>query len=124
MVNEKNRANLHTEMFPLNPLLKLNGVKKKFLTDELETHALWDIHLEVQKGVRSQRLDEMEAWALLRKVMAEIDVVVIAFNDAGNVQLANDAAARALGRASASLLGCDASSVGLADLLGERPLAS
>jgi putative ABC transport system ATP-binding protein len=31
-------------------LLKLDGIKKVFLTDELETHALWDIHLEVRKG--------------------------------------------------------------------------
>lgn len=31
-------------------LLKLDGIKKVFLTEELETHALWDIHLEVRKG--------------------------------------------------------------------------
>ena len=31
-------------------LLKLDGIKKVFLTDELETHALADIHLEVRKG--------------------------------------------------------------------------
>jgi putative ABC transport system ATP-binding protein len=31
-------------------LLKLDGIKKVFLTDELETHALSDVHLEVRKG--------------------------------------------------------------------------
>jgi putative ABC transport system ATP-binding protein len=31
-------------------LLKLDGIKKVFLTDELETHALSDIHLEIGKG--------------------------------------------------------------------------
>jgi putative ABC transport system ATP-binding protein len=31
-------------------LLKLDGIKKVFLTDELETHALADIHLEIQRG--------------------------------------------------------------------------
>src|SRR5215472_829724 len=31
-------------------LLKLNGIKKIFLTDELETHALSDVHLEIKKG--------------------------------------------------------------------------
>lgn len=31
-------------------LLKLDGIKKVFLTDELETHALADIHLQVKKG--------------------------------------------------------------------------
>jgi len=32
------------------PLLKLDNVKKVFLTDEVETHALSGIHLEIQKG--------------------------------------------------------------------------
>jgi putative ABC transport system ATP-binding protein len=31
-------------------LLKLVGIKKVFLTDELETHALSDVHLEIRKG--------------------------------------------------------------------------
>lgn len=31
-------------------LLKLDGIRKVFTTDELETHALSDIHLEIQKG--------------------------------------------------------------------------
>ena len=31
-------------------LLKLNGIKKVFLTEELETHALSEIHLEIRKG--------------------------------------------------------------------------
>lgn len=32
------------------PLLKLEGIKKVFVTDELETHALSDIHLEIHQG--------------------------------------------------------------------------
>ena len=32
------------------PLLRLEGVKKVFLTDEVETHALAGIHLEVNRG--------------------------------------------------------------------------
>jgi len=31
-------------------LIKLEGVKKVFYTDEVETHALSEIHLEVKKG--------------------------------------------------------------------------
>ncbi len=31
-------------------LLKLTGIKKVFLTDELETHALSNVHLEIRKG--------------------------------------------------------------------------
>jgi putative ABC transport system ATP-binding protein len=32
------------------PLIRLNGNKKVFYTDEVETHALQDIHVEVQPG--------------------------------------------------------------------------
>ena len=35
---------------PGEVLIKLDGIKKVFLTDELETHALAEIHLEVNKG--------------------------------------------------------------------------
>ena len=31
-------------------LIKMEGVKKVFYTDEVETHALEEIHLEIQKG--------------------------------------------------------------------------
>jgi putative ABC transport system ATP-binding protein len=32
------------------PLIHLEGVKKIFYTDEIETHALDGIHLEIQRG--------------------------------------------------------------------------
>jgi putative ABC transport system ATP-binding protein len=32
------------------PLISLTGIKKVFYTDEVETHALSDIHLEIQRG--------------------------------------------------------------------------
>ncbi|MHB1326634.1 MAG: ABC transporter ATP-binding protein [Gemmatimonadales bacterium] len=35
---------------PGETLIKLEGIKKVFLTDELETHALADIHLGIEKG--------------------------------------------------------------------------
>ena len=31
-------------------LIRLEGIKKVFYTDEVETHALSDIHLEVDRG--------------------------------------------------------------------------
>lgn len=31
-------------------LISLNGVRKVFLTDEIETHALSDVHLDIKKG--------------------------------------------------------------------------
>jgi putative ABC transport system ATP-binding protein len=33
-----------------SPLLRLAGIRKVFLTDEVETHALQDVHLEIQRG--------------------------------------------------------------------------
>ena len=33
-----------------DPLIALAGIKKVFYTDEVETHALSDIHLEIRKG--------------------------------------------------------------------------
>jgi len=32
------------------PLIRLSGIKKVFYTDEVETHALQDIHLEIAPG--------------------------------------------------------------------------
>jgi two-component system, NtrC family, nitrogen regulation sensor histidine kinase NtrY len=68
--------------------------------------------------LRDHRLGEMEAWALLRKVMAEVDVVVLAFDDRGRLRLANDAAARLLGRPAASMSGEHAAALGIDEVLG------
>ena len=32
------------------PLISLKGIKKVFFTDEVETHALADVHFEIRKG--------------------------------------------------------------------------
>src|SRR6185436_12055826 len=34
----------------MDPLIRLDGIKKVFYTDEVETHALADIHLTIAKG--------------------------------------------------------------------------
>jgi putative ABC transport system ATP-binding protein len=33
-----------------DPLIRLDGIRKVFLTDEVETHALSEIHLEIKRG--------------------------------------------------------------------------
>lgn len=72
--------------------------------------------------LRDHRLGEMEAWSLLRKVMAEIDVVVLSFEADGRVRLANEAASRALGLSSSRLVGRSARELGIDALLaGEAP---
>jgi two-component system, NtrC family, nitrogen regulation sensor histidine kinase NtrY len=68
--------------------------------------------------LREHRLGELEAWSLLRKVMAEVDVVVLAFDNDGRLKLANDAAAKALGVSSAtSLFGTYANQLGVEELV-------
>ena len=67
--------------------------------------------------LRTQRLGAMEATALLRTVMAEIDVAVFAFDDADRVRLVNRAGERLLAQPAERLLGRTAEQVGLADVL-------
>ena len=73
--------------------------------------------------LRAQRLGAMEATALLRTVMAEIDVAIFAFDDgerAAARESRRRAAARAAGRAAAR---ADGRAVGLADCLERRVAA-
>jgi nitrogen fixation/metabolism regulation signal transduction histidine kinase len=72
--------------------------------------------------LRTQRLGAMEATALLRTVMAEIDVAVFAFDEADRVRLVNRAGERLLAQPVERLLGRTAEQVGLADgLEGPSP---
>jgi len=72
--------------------------------------------------LRAQRLGALEATALLRRVMEEIDVAIFAFDAAQTLRLVNRSGAALLGRAPERLLGRDASSLGLAgSLSGETP---
>jgi two-component system, NtrC family, nitrogen regulation sensor histidine kinase NtrY len=64
--------------------------------------------------LRTQRLGAMEATALLRTVMAEIDVAVFAFDGADRVRLVNRAGERLLSQPAERLLGRTAEQVGLA----------
>lgn len=67
--------------------------------------------------LRTQRLGAMEATALLKTVMSEIDVAVFAFDEEDRVRLVNRAGERLLAQASERLLGKTAEQVGLADQL-------
>jgi len=33
-----------------SPLIRMQGIRKVFLTDEVETHALSDVHFDIRKG--------------------------------------------------------------------------
>jgi PAS domain S-box-containing protein len=72
--------------------------------------------------LRTQRLGALEATALLRTVMSDIDVAVFAFDDSSRLRLVNSAGERLLGSAAERLLGHTPEQVGLADCLeGESP---
>ena len=72
--------------------------------------------------LRAQRLGALEATALLRRVMDEIDVAIFAFDAAHALRLVNRSGAALLGRPPEQLLGRDATSLGLASsLAGETP---
>jgi len=67
--------------------------------------------------LREQRLGALEASALLRTVMTEIEVAVFTFDDARRLKLVNRAGERLLARPSEQLLDRTAVELGLGDLL-------
>jgi nitrogen fixation/metabolism regulation signal transduction histidine kinase len=67
--------------------------------------------------LRAQRLGALEATALLRKVMEEIDVAVFTFDAGHRLRLTNRAGERLLGRAAERLLAGTAEELGLAACL-------
>jgi len=81
----------------------------------LEANALGEV-------LREQRVGALEATALLRKVMEEIDVAVFAFDGDERVRLVNRAGARLLGSVPERVQGRTAGEVGLGFCLrGETP---
>jgi nitrogen fixation/metabolism regulation signal transduction histidine kinase len=72
--------------------------------------------------LRERRLGALEATALLRRVMGEIDVAVLAFDDTGALRLINAGGERLLGQPVERLLGRRADELGLAACLeGDAP---
>ena len=67
--------------------------------------------------LRDQRLGALEATALLRKVMEEIDVAAFAFDPQQALRLVNRAGERLLAQPAERLLARDATSLGLAEYL-------
>ena len=83
--------------------------------------ALLEINL-LGDTLRAQRLGAMEATALLRAVMAEIDVAIFAFDAYDAMRLANRAGERLLGQPFERLAGRSAVALGLAPMLtGDSP---
>ena len=71
--------------------------------------------------LHEQRLGALEATALLRKVMAEIDVAVFAFDAGDALRLLNRAGERLLAAPGERLIGLSADALGLGPLLAGEP---
>jgi two-component system, NtrC family, nitrogen regulation sensor histidine kinase NtrY len=83
--------------------------------------AYWEVN-QLTDVLQEQRLGAVEASALLGKVMAEIDVAVLAFDGSGRLRLVNPAGTRLLGARPRDLVGRTAAELGLGDTLeGETP---
>ncbi len=86
----------------------------------LSGDALGEVMLEVNdlgQTLREQRLGAMEATALLRTVMAEIDVAVFAFDGDHRLRLVNRAGERLLAQPAARLLDRTSDELGLSECL-------
>jgi two-component system nitrogen regulation sensor histidine kinase NtrY len=71
--------------------------------------------------LRAQRLGALEAGALLRTVLEEIDVAIFAFDELRQLRLVNRGGERLLGRPAEQLLGRSSAALGLADCLHGPP---
>jgi two-component system, NtrC family, nitrogen regulation sensor histidine kinase NtrY len=90
--------------------------------DARNSDALAEVMREVNtlgQTLRDQRMGAVEATALLRKVMEEIDVAVFAFDGEHKIVLVNRAGERLLNMPSERLIGLRAEALDLADCLRE-----
>lgn len=118
-------ALVHRVVFPLQTLANLLGALREgdFSTrarGAVRDDALGDVLIEanaLSETLREQRLGALEAAALLRTVIAELDAAVFAFDGQQRLRLANRAASNLLRRPVEQLLGRTAADLGLADCL-------
>jgi PAS domain S-box-containing protein len=72
---------------------------------------------ELGETLPRQRLESLEATALVHTVLEELDTAVLAFDDTQQLKLVNRAAAELMGRSSESLIGRSAAELRLDELL-------
>ena len=80
--------------------------------DDALAQAMFEVNA-LADTLREQKLGALEATALLRKVMSEIDVAVFTFDGERRLRLVNRAGERVLGKPSERLLGRTAEELGL-----------
>ncbi len=89
-------------------------------TDDPLGAALAEVNA-LAETLHRQRLDAVEATALLRTVMEQIDVAVFAFDPAQHLRIANRTGERLMGRTVEQMLGRTAAELGITDWFGDAP---
>jgi len=122
---------LHSRIvFPLRTLSNLLGALREgdyslrvrgARVDDAMGELIWEANA-LAGFLREQRLGAMEAMALLRKILAQVDVALFGFDSGDRLQLVNDSGKRLLGRTDDELIGCRADELGLTECLtGQTP---
>jgi two-component system, NtrC family, nitrogen regulation sensor histidine kinase NtrY len=89
--------------------LRIRGADRHDAMGEL----IWEVNA-LTRSLQEQRFGAMEATALLRKTLAQIDVAMFGFNQEGRLCLVNDSGQQVLGKSEKDILGLHAESLGLA----------
>jgi two-component system nitrogen regulation sensor histidine kinase NtrY len=92
--------------------LRIRGANREDAMGEL----IWELNA-LTRSLQDQRLGAMEATALLRKTLAQIDVAMFGFNQEGKLCLVNDSGQQVLGKSEKDILGLHAKNLGLANCL-------
>lgn len=89
--------------------------------DDVVQEAAMEINV-LGDTLRAQRISAMEATALLRRVMDEIDIAVLAFDEQNKLRIVNQRAQNLIDKPAVALLGRTAEELGLsAALTGDAP---
>jgi len=117
---------LHTQI--LRPLQTLSNMVAAIREDDFSFRlrggsredSMADLIFEINAlatRLQHQKVNALEATALLKKVMMEIDVAVFTFDQQQRLSIVNRAGEQLMGRIGHRMLGLTASELGLADLL-------
>jgi nitrogen fixation/metabolism regulation signal transduction histidine kinase len=75
---------------------------------------------QLGETLRRQRLESLEASALVQTVLEELDTAVLAFDDVQRLKLINRAGAELIGRSGEALIGSSARDLGLDELMARE----
>ena len=107
--------------FPLRTILNLVGALREgdysmrlrtACQDDAMGELAWEVNRLVQ-FLQGQRFNVVESTALLRKILAEVDVALFGFDSSGVLEWANDSGRRLLKLNDEKMIGCHAEKLGI-----------